>query len=552
MKSPLRQCVGRRFRVALGALLRPRLGIVNDDSERFWCFERRSTGLERMALSGGRWFAAVSIALLNLLVIGRAQATPALVVDVDSGVVLYETMATAPWFPASLTKLMTTYVALSAVREGRITMDTPLMVSPRAAAMAPSKMGFRPGTLVTLDNALKMLMVKSPNDVAVTVAEGVGGSVEAFADEMNTYAARLGLHESHFVNPNGLPDPNHVSSARDMAIIARALLREFPEEHDLFGIGDLAFGRQLIHNHNGMLGRYPGVDGMKTGYTCSAGYNVVLSAQRNDRRLITVVLGAPSNTTRSLKAAALFDKYFGGESGNEGQLASLASAAPSAPPDLRSVICGRGRANAIAEAEAEDASITPSPPAQFFGFAPKNAAMEVAGTAPATTGPNVLQLPRAAFVPVRVFVGPVEGWTGPVAHAKSTGTAVASAPPPLSTAANQPTEPPLSGPTESPAPAPMALLGATAPVPASLMNGFAGKKARRLSLAVGSSPRRKIVIHKVDPKLARGTTPSILAGSGAASPEAKPTRSAPKVAAAQAKAIKPKAKVEAQKTSKSE
>ena len=97
--------------------------------------------------------------------------------------------------------------------------------------MPPSKMGFRPGTLVTLDNALKMLMVKSPNDVAVTIAEGIAGSVEAFADEMNVYAARLGLHESHFVNPNGLPDPSHVSSARDMAMIARALLRDFPEEH---------------------------------------------------------------------------------------------------------------------------------------------------------------------------------------------------------------------------------------------------------------------------------------------------------------------------------
>lgn len=503
-----------------------------------------------MAFIGGHWRAAVSIALLNVLIFGQAKASPALVVDVDSGVVLYDTMGTAPWFPASLTKLMTTYVALSAVREGRITMNTPLMVSARAAAMPPSKMGFRPGTLVTLDNALKMLMVKSPNDVAVTVAEGIGGSVEAFADEMNTYAARLGLHESHFVNPNGLPDPNHVSSARDMAIIARALLREFPEEHDLFGIGDLAFGRQLIHNHNGMLGRYPGVDGMKTGYTCSAGYNVVLSAQRNDRRLITVVLGAPSNGTRSLRAAALFDKYFGGDGGNEGQLASLPSEAPTAPPDLRSVICGRGRANAIAEAEAEDSNIAPSPSTQFLGFASKNGAMEVGGTAPATTGPNVLQTPRAAFVPVRVFVGPVEGWTGSIAHATDAGRDVASASPAPSKAANLPTEPPLSGPSESPSPAPMALLGATAPVPASLMNGFAGKKARRLSLAVKSMPRHKTSIHKIDPKLASGTTPSIIAGSGAAAPEAKRAKS--KVVADQVKKTKQKAKVEAQKTSKAE
>ena len=120
--------------------------------------------------------------------------------DLDSGQVLIENNSTALWYPASTTKLMTVYVALDAVRAGRLTMDTPLVVSARAASQQPSKMGFRPGAEVTLDNALKMLMVKSPNDIAVTVAEGVSGSVEAFADEMNADAARIGLHESHFVN----------------------------------------------------------------------------------------------------------------------------------------------------------------------------------------------------------------------------------------------------------------------------------------------------------------------------------------------------------------
>ena len=144
-----------------------------------------------------------------------------------------------PGIPASTTKLMTVYVALDAVRAGRLTMDTPLVVSARAASQQPSKMGFRPGTEVTLDNALKMLMVKSPNDVAVTVAEGVSGSVEAFAGEMNAAAQKLGLHESHFVNPNGLHNPAHVSSARDMAMIARALLKEFPERGRALLIGAL-------------------------------------------------------------------------------------------------------------------------------------------------------------------------------------------------------------------------------------------------------------------------------------------------------------------------
>src|SRR5271169_5985151 len=165
---------------------------------------------------------------------GGAIATPYLVVDAESGQALIENQSTTPWFPASVTKLMTTYVALSAVRDGKLTMDTPLTMSLRAARMAPSKMGFRPGVEVTLDNALKMLMVKSPNDVAVMIAESIDGSVEAFAAEMNATALKLGMRESHFVNPNGLHDPAHVSSARDMAIVARALLREFPDQRDLY------------------------------------------------------------------------------------------------------------------------------------------------------------------------------------------------------------------------------------------------------------------------------------------------------------------------------
>src|ERR1700691_1649648 len=145
----------------------------------------------------------VLFGLAAALALGAAsvQATPYLVVDADSGQVLMENEATAQWYPASLTKLMTVYVALDAVRSGKLTLDTPLVMSVRAARMPPSKMGFRPGTEVTLDNALKMLMVKSPNDVAVMVAEGVSGSVEAFANDMNAAGQRPGLPETHFVNP---------------------------------------------------------------------------------------------------------------------------------------------------------------------------------------------------------------------------------------------------------------------------------------------------------------------------------------------------------------
>lgn len=427
------------------------------------------------------------MACLLLVGLRVASASPGLVVDVDSGDVLYQDAATVPWFPASTTKLMTVYVALSAVKDGRITLETPMMVSPRAASMAPSKMGFRPGTLVTLDNALKMLMVKSPNDIAVTIAEGVSGSVEAFADDMNVYATRLGLHESHFVNPNGLPDERHTSSARDMAMIGRALLRDFPEQSGLFDIGVLNFNGRLIPNHNGLLGRYPGADGMKTGFTCSAGYNLVLSARRNGRHLIAVVMGAPSTRERDMRAAALLDRYFALSGASVGQLDSLPGSGVTTPPDNRSIVCGRGRAGAIAEAEAEDASIPLAGP----DHAPGGFAFATAGQA--TTVPSTLLPTRIAFEPVRVFIGPVAGWSGRVAQAIG-GGAKELDPAPVKfsggqeRALNRPVA--ASGPIEDAAPAPMALLGATPLAPAALATKRLAGAAPGLSLAVGSKPLR--------------------------------------------------------------
>jgi len=285
------------------------------------------------------------------LVAGAAAAGPSLVVDVDSGQTLSENDATEPWYPASLTKLMTTYVALQAVRDGRLTLDTPLTMSARAASMPASKMGFSPGVEVTLDNALKMLMVKSPNDVAVMIAESIDGSVEAFADEMNATALKLGMRESHFVNPNGLHDPAHVSSARDMAIVARALLRDFPDQRDLYGIGALQLGDEIIANHNGLLGRYPGADGMKTGFTCPAGFNVVATATHGGRRLIVVVLGAPSPLERTMEAGRLFDAGFAKWGGGEGPPESLADSAVRSAPDMRGEICSRRNRAAVLAAE---------------------------------------------------------------------------------------------------------------------------------------------------------------------------------------------------------
>ncbi len=387
------------------------------------------------------------------LVAGVAAAGPSLVVDVDSGQTLSENNATEPWYPASLTKLMTTYVALQAVRDGRLTLDTPLTMSARAAAMPASKMGFLPGVEVTLDNALKMLMVKSPNDVAVMIAESIDGSVEAFADEMNATALKLGMRESHFVNPNGLHDAAHVSSARDMAIVARALLRDFPEQRDLYGIGALQLGDEIIANHNGLLGRYPGADGMKTGFTCPAGFNVVATATHGGRRLIVVVLGAPSPLERTMEAARLFDAGFAKWGGGEGPPEALPDSAVRTAPDMRGEICTRRNRAAVLAAEEENAGSATSVAGRG---APYSAFMQ----APAMTLEDAIK--PVHFDPEPIFIGPKPGWSGPVLAAKPTSND-ASDGSPETARAYATDKPPLAEGAEAQS-APAALKGALRPV----------------------------------------------------------------------------------------
>lgn len=371
-----------------------------------------------------------------------ARATPALVMDVATGDVLYQNQATQPWYPASLTKLMTVYVALNAVRAHRISLDTPLVVSARAAAMPPSRMGFAPGTQVTLGNALKMLMVKSANDLAITVAEGVSGSVEAFADDMNEAAATIGLHESHFVNPNGLPAAGHVSSARDMALIARALYLSFPEEASLFNLGALQLGTEIIINHNNLLGRYPGVDGMKTGFTCSAGFNVVASAYKDGRRLVTVIMGAPTVAARTAKAAALFDRGFAGIDRPSASIVALPASTASGPPDMRDQVC-HNRAHLIAtfnsEIEQLDAPLMaaapPSlaPPAGAFMFTSAGAVPR-----PMAMATVINSIHPAAYDPVPVHIGAEPGYAGLVAQARPPHSPIGTEPDPAAAIAYAP------------------------------------------------------------------------------------------------------------------
>jgi D-alanyl-D-alanine carboxypeptidase len=306
------------------------------------------------------------------LAAARAHAEALLLIEADSGKVLYAENATMPWYPASITKIMTVYVTLRAVKEGRITLDKLIPVSPNAVAQQPVKMGFPTGTMLTVDNALKMLLVKSANDIAVVLAEGVGGSIENFADEMNRTARRLGMTQSSFVNPNGLPADEQIVSARDMAILARAAIREFPEYDYYWHLPGIRFGKRVVRNYNTLLGRYAGADGMKTGFICASGFNLVATATRNGKRLIAVVLGAPSGAVRAVKAAQLLERGF--------QSTPLAWLTPSLgtvdalqpvnvePPNLREEMCGKHRKRPAAENEDDSFANLPadSPYAVFL------------------------------------------------------------------------------------------------------------------------------------------------------------------------------------------
>lgn len=229
----------------------------------------------------------------------------AIVVDAKTGEVLYAKRADSPRYPASITKVMTLYLTFEALQTGRLKPDDLITISPRAAAQAPTKLGLAPGETLTVSDAMQALAIKSANDIAVALAEHIGGSEARFAAMMTLRAQELGMANSRFVNASGLPDSRQVSSARDIAILSRAVMRDHPQYYRLFSQQAFVFRGVTMRNHNGLLGVMPGVDGLKTGYTNASGYNVAVSAMRDNRRLITVVLGAPSTASRNNNAEDL-------------------------------------------------------------------------------------------------------------------------------------------------------------------------------------------------------------------------------------------------------
>lgn len=240
---------------------------------------------------------------------GYSPPYAAIVVDANTGKVLFAQNENALRHPASITKVMTLYMLFEQMERGKVRTDTPIAISANAASQPPTKISLRPGATITAENAIKALVTKSANDIAVAVAEHLAGSEEAFAQQMTRKARSLGMTRTNFANASGLPDPEQITTARDLTILGRAIQERFPRQFAYFSLHGFDFAGSHIRNHNKLLGRIEGVDGIKTGYTRASGFNLLTSARRDGRRIVAVVLGGRSGAHRDNIMANLVEEH---------------------------------------------------------------------------------------------------------------------------------------------------------------------------------------------------------------------------------------------------
>jgi D-alanyl-D-alanine carboxypeptidase len=282
----------------------------------------------------------LACALLLLAAVGPhpSRAAPApqssIVVDASTGDVLASSDPTALWRPASLTKLMTLYITFEELAAGRLKLADILTVSPYAAAMPPTELGLSKGEKITVETAILGTITRSANDAAVVLAERIGGDETSFAGRMTATAKRLGMTGSNFHNATGLPDPEQTTTARDMALLARALIRDFPQYYHFFSARSMSYLSGSLASINAILYLYPGADGLKTGFTCSSGYNLVASAVHDGTRIIGVLLGGLSNDQRFGGMRVLLDRGFAteGKPGADPTVIDKMTDAGNAPP----------------------------------------------------------------------------------------------------------------------------------------------------------------------------------------------------------------------------
>jgi D-alanyl-D-alanine carboxypeptidase len=270
-----------------------------------------------MRLGGilGRLRAMLLLALLCGLGAFAASAHAgyaAIVVDGTDGQVLEQVNADHRDYPASLTKMMTLYLTFQGLKSGKLTLDQPMAVSAWAADKSPTKLGLRAGQTISVRDCILGMITKSANDAATVMAEGIGGSESHFAEMMNAQAALLGMSDTHFANASGLPDPDNTSTAHDLVKLAMALYRDFPQYAHFFATQEFVFRGHIVRGHNNLMYRYPGMDGLKTGFTDASGFNLASTAVRDGHRLFAVVLGSRTAAGRDRLMARLLDDGFEG------------------------------------------------------------------------------------------------------------------------------------------------------------------------------------------------------------------------------------------------
>ncbi len=287
-----------------------------------------------------RFRGAALASLLSLAFAPGAGATPALVVDVATSQVLHAEEAGRPWYPASTTKLMTAYVVFEALRAGEVRPDTPVVMSRNAMSQASLHAGLAAGRAMTLEDALYAAVAGSANEVAVALAETVAGSEKRFVARMNETAARLGLSGSRFENPNGLSNPDQHVTARDLALLGTAVVRDFPEHRALFTAGGVSVDGKDVPSYNDLLSRFPGTLGLKTGFLCASGRNIVALAEHDGRSVMVVLLGATTERERAERSAKFLTEAFAGELPVvAASVASLANEPDGRPEDMRLRVC---------------------------------------------------------------------------------------------------------------------------------------------------------------------------------------------------------------------
>jgi D-alanyl-D-alanine carboxypeptidase len=322
-----------------------------------------------------------------------------IVVDANAGKVLSALNPDDQLHPASMTKIMTLFMTFEALQQGRLTLRTPLTVSENAAAQAPSKLGLRPGSAITVENCILASVTLSANDCAMVLAENIGGSEERFAQLMTSRAHALGMTATHFNNPNGLPDEGQLTTARDMATLAEAMIQRFPKYYPYFATRSFTYAGISHANHNHLMSRYPGMDGIKTGYIRESGFNLTASAVRNGHRLIAVIFGGTSAVQRDNYMANLLDDGFRRIQGQPALTASLSSpqggktvavaaiepapVPPEGPTSLSDLSDSQAASEAIAEEAGTIEASAPAAPGEMIGEGDMDLAEPVPATKPA-------------------------------------------------------------------------------------------------------------------------------------------------------------------------